>query len=707
MKGNRLLLAALLLIIPLTAFGQAAEFSKAIKKNRRSPDGYYFVDLSRQEYKRWDIENFAKRNGYVIHKMDEGTISAYGNLITIVKSVEMLPKGESPDTSGSGKVVTKVAADGGGDAARILKTALSKGYRDGANKDGTYGYHLRSGISDAEMREACNRYGYHFLRSEKYWKDDSKSFIYFVPKDEMPSWVINHSFKFDNGTPKLQKGSVILFDGEVVDDIYWTGAVSGGMITGSGVGAKYFDDTKMLVLKGNFKDGKLDGEGYYRYGLPEQSGFFRIAGGHLRADGPTIMTTNHYIMTGAGEYGKTYPVSDGVIRMERGFYNWSENSRKPFTQYEVSVGRYEKGTLWGYYDENFKRLFNFPSGTFEEVRGFQNGKAIVKHTAHNQWESRNRNKDIWIEYSVDKAGNFSFSDEQKEKLVKKYEYTMEDNQKLLNLFKERFPSPASGGFFTGANVPERIDIMNETIKACKLDDPDACIAAVYPKWKEDFDLYQKLVRLYQLTFSKLDDEYEWDFSDKLSRARRSYEGTDYGYREKFNANKYFKGSWMYDRYSEGHKLVNALKENPRLNVPGKEAILDEFDKRMSDLADEYSSDYNNAIRLFWNAGANADRASELKGEQIDRDRSILPSKLEKHTTLLGGVYYTYDNNGTIYFKRGSDYVSYNIIYDEDMKVEKCEITYNTLKSDLNYGYYRTENDMLNAIVKAYIEKNGK
>ena len=706
MERNRILLAVLLLIIPLTAFGQAAEFNKAIKKNRRSPDGYYFVDLSRQEYNKWDIENFAKRNGYVIHKMTEGTISAYGNLITIVKSVEMLPKGESPDTGGKAKVVTKVAVDGGGDVDRILKNALAKGYRDGADKDGTYGYLTRAGITDAEMREACNKYGYHFLRSESYWKDNSKVFIFFVPKDEMPSWVIKHSFKFDNGMPNLQKGSVMLFDGEIVDDISWTGSVSGGMITGSGIGAKYFDDTKMLVLQGNFKNGKLDGEGYYRYGLPEQNGFFRIAGGYLRADGNTIMTTNHYIMTGAGEYGKTYPASDGVMRMERGFYNWGENSRKPFTQYEVSIGRYEEGTLWGYYDENFKRLFTFPSGTFQEVRGFQNGKAVVKHSGYNPWERRNRDKEIWTEYTVDKSGHFAFTDDQKKKLIEKYEYTMESNQKLLDLFKEGFPSPANGGFLTGMNVPERLQIMNDFIKACKLDDPDPCIAAAHPGWKEDFELYQKLVRLYQLVFSNVDDEYEWNFSDKLSRAKRAYERTDYGDRNRFKAENYFNSGWMDNRLREGRDLVKELRSNPRLKVSGKEAILDGFESRMSALRDKYSAESNSAYSRFWAAGANADRASELKGEQIDQERSVLPSNLEKHTSLLGGAYYTYENEGKIYFKRGSDYVMYNIIYDEDMEVENYKITYNTLKNDLNYGYYRTANEMLKAVINAYNDKFG-
>lgn len=707
---KRLLAAALAGAACLAAYAQEAEFQKAIKKNAVTPDGYYFVDLSKKNYSKKAVTEYAKNNGYTLYDIQEKTVSLYGNMATIVVSVKALPKGASrlAPSAASSVTSTQTARDRGGETETVLRKAFRSALNDGPDRRGVYGAAVRADITENEIRNYARSNGYHFLSIERYATNSSNlsgidlKLVRFQTTAGMAEWVLKKSFNVS----ARQTGSMTLFDGKALDGITWSGQVDRGKISGTGYGAKFVDENTVFVVYGTFREGKLAGEGYYRFGSPDEDGFMRIAGGKYVDEYASRRTVAaKYRLRGAGEYARTSPAGEGIMRIERGNYLWDGNHNKPYTNFLYRNDKYVDGTTWYYIDGAFNKLFNFPEGVFEEISPFHNGSAVVRHTPLAP-PLRNKDEVDWIEYTVSRSGEFRFTDSEKEKILRMYDAAMTGSDDMLRLFSSAFlQKPARPAYMEGSAQEKRFKDWDEHCADCTLDSPWAQVRVKHPDGQAKYLTYRRLHRLYNLCHSDDWNTGAWDMDSKVAYAMQRYEAMDYGHRSGFDPSRYLNPEWMAKRMQEGEGLINGLLRDDGFNPANKTAVLDNARERLKELLASYASAVDNARSKLYTKMAGVQYADDLKGEQIDTGRSTRPSELEKVEHVLGGHHYTYKNWGSIRFHKpaGNEEVRYNIQYDSDMKLEFYIIGYNTLGIS-TVTTYRTSKEMMAAILEAFNKK---
>lgn len=710
------LLFFLMVVFGISLSAQDAEFQKAIKKKVITQDGYYFVDLSKKNYSKNAVSEYAKKNGYTLYDVQEKTVALYGNMATIVVSVKMLPKGESRQKLATSSQATEssltTSRDRGGDLNSSLAKAFKSAIRDGRDNGGVYGAVVMASIPNDEIISYAQSLGYHVIRFDKYITNKNnltgvnEKLVSFMKIDEMASWILEKSFNLPSNQ-RYQTGSLTLFDGKTLDGVTWSGNVKGGRISGDGYGAKFIDSETVFVVRGTFTNGKVSGRAYYRFGpTPEKDGIFRIAGGKykdLNANKKTLST--NYVLVDAGEYAGLFKSGDDVFKLERANYLWDNYKNKSFLQYKAG-DKYVEGAYWCYADADLKPIVKFPIETrTEELQPFKNGKAVIRNCNVHPRDHQTIDDLEWVDYYVYRDGKITFSDSEKNLILQLFDNAMSNWGQMQKEFNVSFSNPANYSLLYETYGPKQD--WERHLWNCILDDANLFLRTNRANAKY-YTAYSNLLQLYEIYHSKTLHPEEWNMNSKISVAMDSYTDRSYsdrkGREEQFF--KYLKEDWMTRRKNTAVSLVDRLKKDREFNVPDKEVKLNAIIKGIEDL--EY--DYNVAAReAYWklcDKMCYTDKEAELQGDIFDMKLSKNPSDLERHQDIFLSWYYTYSEDGEIRFIGKNDYVQYNAIYDEvgdKIKLRNYIINYNTLDSSLN-GVYFSFKEMQNAIIKAWAKR---
>jgi hypothetical protein len=578
---------------------------------------------------------------------------------------------------------------------KAMEKVVKKALKEGVGAEFANYQFVSDKVSDEYIKEYCLKKGYHVPYTKRHvWKHEYEVFFILVPFNNVGEWVIKGTYYPDKNLPTVKKGRVTLLNGMTFDNVTWTGNVTNGNIDGKGIGGAYINKDSILLIDGTFKNGQMNGEVIYRFGTPNDKGYMRM-GDRMAMNTKTKTFYDH------GMYVNIKNCGEGIKTLEWAYYSYSENRHKMMKM--VPRGQYgaDYGSYWYFTDNDLNPLFKMPEGTFKFVKDFTNGYAIVKHCPEDQWNAASRSA-IWVEYKVDRKGNFSLSDGEKTRMAEKYDYVMEQWDEMMGEFKQGFPKVCDAGFLPGMNVPERISNFDKYFSAYKLVNPVQEIRAI----GKDFDkyvVYRQLVELFDIAYSDHSDH--WDLSDNIARAERAYERTDFQYRGRFKLGKYIDFSWMSKRENRGLELISDLRANKKFNPQGKNASLDNIKNTITSLYQEYSAQVNGAMRKFNSTSDVVDTKAIWSGEQIDTKNSYSPSGLREHSSLLS-TYYKYDKNGKIVFKTKSDWVEYNIRYKYDKTLDYYEIKSNSLDISI-LKQYSQEQDMMEDIIRAYNKKYPK
>ena len=275
MKSRFWLPALLLLLVSVAAPAQKKEFEKAVKAGRE-PGRYYVADLSKKEYTKEDVLSFAKLNGYVCQSIKEDVIVIYGARKRVAISVEFLPSGEdlgAPKTKATASASTAatsakaVASPNAKNILAIVEKAVKKGidpalgcYKASFPESTTY-------YTVATVQETMKANGY-YIKSVKSGNREQVNEVLFVPQDKFPEAIYATYYPKGVEFSRLKRGTAWFPDKDMAffnaGDIYWSGPVSGGMISGDGYGFQFISQDQVRIIKGVFENGKLTGNSYFR-----------------------------------------------------------------------------------------------------------------------------------------------------------------------------------------------------------------------------------------------------------------------------------------------------------------------------------------------------------------------------------------------------------------------------------------------------------
>lgn len=575
--------------------------------------------------------------------------------------------------------------------SKEMDKAIAKALKAGTTDRFTYCQFVKQKVGWKFLHEYFNKQGYYVVEVlGNVWTHENEYYFEIVPYDKAALWVIKGTFFPKEKMPDVKKGNVELLGRRTYHDIFWTGDVVNGNIDGKGYGGAYISKDSILLIDGTFRNGKMAGEVTYRIGKPEETGYLRIAGSLNRR-----MKDN--ALCDYGWYANVQDCGEGVAILERAFYVWDEKRETPKKYTRRGPYSTGEGSYWYYVDKDLKEPFQLPVGTFRHEADFKDGYALVKHCPTNQWDARKKNAN-WIEYKVDHNGHFTITDNEKTIMVQKYNYVMEQWDEMMREFKQGFPDVCDAGFLPGMNVPERITKFDEYYRSIKLVNPEQ----EYSNMGIDINkyiTYRQLVELFDIAYSNHHDE--WELEDNISDAIRSYQYTDYRYRPSFKVGKYFYSDWMTIRERRGKELISVLESNKKFNPPGKSASLNRIRNTISKLSSEYRAKIDLAYDKVWQAAGITDTKARKSGEQIDWYNSVSPSDLEKRQDLFFNTYYTYKKEGVISFKDTYAEVRYNIVYHSDKTLDYYVINYSSLKDNSEGSYFKSEADMIKAIIRMY------
>ena len=669
-----------------SALGQKSEFKNAIKKDIRSFDGSYYVDLSKKDYSPREIREFASKNGYTLKYIQEGTVSVFGTPKKAVRSVNMLPYGASPN-------VEKGHANPADEPYKTIAKLFSNALKKKPRADGTYdvdftdrnlmGHKMYTDMLEY-FREVARAQHCFFPKyaSEIDWasgrQDGLLTHIYLVPESQLPERVLRQSFSnVTKQSNELKTGKVKIDPekNEWVDGVLWTGNVIGGKISGSGHGIKItsmdWKSFKMegLIVDGIFKDGLPVGETKYRYGKIDKNGHISLYGKYQLGD--------HERKDAGVSLVQTPQIDPGIILLE-----------KSKTTIDI-WGKIDKHDIqYGYVDNDFSLLFWIPisSENIEFVQPFKNGKAIIKEKKmvdHGWWRLINdkflwrkifNNDERWISYDVSSKGEFSIADVEKTELLSFYDKLMGYWDIMLKPYygdKGSFEDPSAWDYLKAWNI--YIGLFYQKLAA---DGP----MEVLRSNRSNIDKYEtlrQLIRLNELAYSTaiLNFNYSTIY--------------DHPY-------------WAKNLQVEGERIMTSLRENAEFNPPYKDSVFTQYSALLEEHVKAYETLYNKAVDSKARRRQQVEEDMRKQKEElctnckVDGSKSTIPKGYKDETSFLiiFGQPAQSEESGELVLKNGKK-VEWKYIYKDGKK-------YILANGDYIGGldkYFDNEQEMIDYIIE--------
>lgn len=665
-----LLVGILLSLFTGSAFGQKNEFMNAVKKDIRSFDGSYYVDLSKKKYSLEDISVFAKNNGYKVVSLQYGTVTDYNDPNKIqISSVNMLPYGASPD-------VEKGHANPSDEPYKTITKLVTNALGKKPGSMGTYDLDLTGkGFKTTHLenfREVARAQHCFFpcYASEVDWASGRigsapqlLTHVHLVPESMLPNWVMKQTFSdISKKSEEFKTGKVRLDPekNEWVDGVLWSGDVSGDKLTGSGKGIKIVSkDWKSftmegLIIDGSFKDGLPVGEVKYRYGTISMEGKISLYGKYISWDNERKDAGYSLVLT---------PQDDPEVRLLEKAKTTADGWGK--------IGKHD--IQYGYVNNDFSLIFWMPlnSDNFEFVQQFKNGKAIIKEKKivdHGFWRSF-INADIrWICYTVTTKGEFSIEADEQKRILKGYDALMDYWNKMLQPYNggDDVQEPAAWDMLKGWDT--YIGLFNKQLV------PDGPLGVVRANRSnlDKYEVLRQLIRLNELAYVTSDDlSYSFIYENRNWAKNRRAEG------EQIMANLRGKSNNGYAvdvSYSNPESALSAKNGNGQyqFNPPYMDSVFANYSKRLERLEKIYSREIQRAIRWHDQLREDAKRREEERRQElcnsckVDGEKSTVPTGFQEkwEFLIIFGEPAQSKESGTIVLENGKE-TKWKYIFKDD------------------------------------------
>ena len=675
MKSVRsiVLIGIVLSLFAGSALGQKREFLNAIKKDIRSFDGSYYVDLSKKHYSREDISVFAKNNGYKVVSIQEGTVGDNSSRNKIkVMSVNMLPLGASPE-------VERGHANPSDEPYKTITKLVTSALGKKPGDNGIYDIDLTGkGFKTTALenfREVARAQHCFFPSyvSEVDWASGQigsapglLTHVHLVPESMLSNWVMKQTFTdIKKGTEGFKTGKVKLDPekNEWEDGILWTGSVSGDKLTGAGKGIKIIKtDWKSftmegLIVDGTFNDGLPVGEVKYRYGKIGKDGKISLYGKYVSWDNERKDAGYSLVLTPQNDPGITL-----LEKAKTTVDGWGK------------IGKHD--IKYGYVDNNFSVLFWIPlnSEAFEFVQPFKNGKAIIKEQRmvdHGFWRSFINSDIRWISYSVNSKGEFSIEDEEQKKLLRAYDALMDYWNTMIKPYNggDDVQEPAAWDVLKRWDI--HIGLFNKNLV------PDGPLGVIRANRSnlDKYEVLRQLIRLNELAYVTSDDlNYAFIYGNQNWAKNRRAEGERIMANLRGNNNNNFAIDLSYSNPENALSAKNGNGGNGqyRFNPPYRDSVFANYSQSLERLEKIYSWEVQSAIKWHDQMRENAKRDYEKRKQElcnkckVDGEKSTVPTGFQEkwEFLIIFGEPAQSKESGTIVLENGKE-TRWKYIYDDD------------------------------------------
>ena len=636
--------ALLLLLVSVAAPAQKKEFDKAVKAGRE-PGKYYVADLSKKDYTKDDILSFAKLNGYVCQNIKEDVIVIYGARKRIAISVEFLPSGEdlgapkNKATASAAAAATSAKAVASPNAKNILaivEKAVKKGldpalgcYKATFPESTTY-------YTVAAVQETMKANGY-YIKSVKSGNREQVNDVYFVPQDKFPEAIYATYYPKGVDFSRLKRGSAWFPDRDMAfhnaGDIYWSGPVSGGMISGEGYGLQFISQDQVRIIKGVFENGKLAGDSYFR-----ETNVDNIFREKWRQSDPGYFFDIQVLSR----------ASDG--------YSWFNLKKKD--NYKLA-GLIDK-------DLNILRFSDFfdQYEDAELVSDFDGKGESVLRMSVMSGSAYIFALLTTVDCIVNRKGIISFPESERQKIVAELDEVVSHWDYICDCFKKSFT--------TGYPYRETVEKFRNHQNISWQRVPLSNTIDMNGKAYRQFLAMEDLLVLANAANANVDIS-EGDIKSRIhfniwGRVTNPH-ATDY-------VDKYF----VVKKIEAAKKSISNLRDNPVFDVAGKEGLFESVLKRADERERQFQENiaYVESHLPIWIAEAAKKENAEqvVRMADIDEDNSFPPHG-ELNYFDFGGKY-TFRDKGRITLKNG-DFLEYNSVYDKSDGFQYFTVFYSSRK----------------------------
>lgn len=629
--------ALFLLLVSIAAPAQKAEFDRA-KKAGREPGKYYVADLSKKDYTKDDVLAFAKKNGYACQNIKEDVITIYGAHKRVAVSVEFLPADEdlgNPKTMASATASassSKVASPNSKKILSILEKAVSKGLDPECHCFRATFPEASSYYTASAVMEVMAANGY-YIKSLKSPNREQISEVQFVPHSRFPEAVYATYYPKSVDFSKLKNASVWFPDKDLkfseIGDVYWSGAVSQGKISGEGYGFQFVSEDVIRFISGVFEAGKPVGAVTFRETIADKV---------FRDD---------------------YKQKDPGYKYDMKILSYARNG---FSWYKLK-NRKDEYELTGIIDNNLnvrqlKDLFNGYYGS-DLIQDFDSdGLSIFKVTVVTDQQTFLFVNTAPVECVMDRQGTISFSNAERRKIISELSACLEDWTLLCNSFNKAFTQYTGSSRENVETLRKHIDTVWDIRYLANTIDVNGT----------DFQRFLVMEDLLVL-----ENAANANVTIDVDKIKSNINFTIFGKVTNPNVSDYVKMDYMEKKREAAKKSMSRLRESHYFTAPDMEETFEKVMARIDEKDREFQRNiaYVRENLGYWIAEKREGErvASVIRMADIDYERTY-PASGEVIHPFLDNSHL--ENKGKITLING-DYLEYIEYVDSDNKTEYYKV----------------------------------